>query len=168
MTPGFEFLELDKKCHDRESFDCGERDLNLFLQKSAARHRAANISKTMVLPAQESERDICAFYTLSHTQIERQLLPPALSKKLPTYPVPVLLIAQLAVDKRVQKLGVGKITLVRALKHCRDINPHLPSFAVIVDAINEHLVSFYAQYGFQHLHIHNDHTRMFLPMNNIP
>jgi hypothetical protein len=48
----------------------------------------------MVLPTKAPKGDkanISAYYTLSHTQIERETLPPAL-KKLPRYPVPVLLV----------------------------------------------------------------------------
>ena len=44
------FVELDKLIHDRKSFDCGRDELNAFLSGSAARHREAGISRTMVLP----------------------------------------------------------------------------------------------------------------------
>ena len=93
----------------------------------------AGLSKTWVLPAQDNEAHICAYYTLSHTEIKRQTLPQSLAKKLPHYPVPVMLIAQLAINTKVQGQGLGKITLIRALQHCYEINHHLPSYAVVVD-----------------------------------
>ena len=54
MKPLKNFIELNKTLHDRKSFDCGREELNAFLTQSAARHREAGISKTMVLPAESA------------------------------------------------------------------------------------------------------------------
>ncbi|MBT3043408.1 MAG: GNAT family N-acetyltransferase [Candidatus Thiodiazotropha sp. (ex Codakia orbicularis)] len=170
MTPESRFIELDKTRHDRASFDCGIKALNEFIRRSAARHREAGVSKTMVLPAKAPRGDkvgICAYYTLSHTQIEREMLPRPKAKKLPRYPVPVMLIAQLAVHKETQGHGLGKVTLIRALRHCLEINAHLPSYAVVVDALDEGVQGFYEQYGFQELDRHNGHIRLYLPMKTV-
>ena len=51
MSWAYEFVELDKAIHDRASFDCGEAELNVFIQTQAAKHMKAGISKTMLLPA---------------------------------------------------------------------------------------------------------------------
>lgn len=169
MTPGKEFVELDKLLHDRKSFDCGQLELNEFLAGSAARHRDAGISRTMVLPEAGSDEPIgiCAYYTLSHTEIKRDTLPVSLAKKLPRYPIPVILIAQLAVHSAAQGTGLGKTTLICALEHALRIDLHLPSYAVVVDAPNNEIQSFYEQYGFQILYRHNDRMRLFLPMKTI-
>jgi GNAT superfamily N-acetyltransferase len=167
VIPGSRFVELDKEQHNRISFDCGVEALNSFLQQSAVRHKEAGISMTMVLPAQDESSGICAYYTLCHTEIERQTLPPALAKKLPRYPVPVLLIAQLAVHEQAQGQGLGKITMIRALRHCLEINAHLPSYAVVVDALEKNVQGFYAQYGFQVLDVHKQRARLFLPMKAV-
>ncbi len=111
--------------------------------------------------------DICAYYTLSHTEIARKTLPQAVAKKLPYYPVPVILIAQLAVDKRVHGQGLGKITLIRALQHAYEINGHLPSYAVVVDALNDQVQGFYEQYGFGILDTQNNRRRLFISMQTI-
>lgn len=167
MTPSSEFVELDKAVHDRSSFDCGTPQLNHFLQQFAAKHRAAGISMTMVLPAKGREADICAYYTLCHTQISRKTLPKSAAKSLPHYPVPVLLIAQLAVNRTAQGQGLGKITLIRALRHARAINEHLPSYAVVVDALDDGVQRFYEQFGFHTLDTHNDLARMYLSMKTV-
>lgn len=167
MTPSSRFVELDKELHDRKSFDCDQQALNSFLQEFAARHRAAGISKTMVLPGAKNSAEICAFYTLSHTEIERQSLPKTLAKKLPHYPIPVMLIAQLAVHRAAQGQGLGKITLIRALKHCLEIHQHLPSDAVVVDVLQQEVEGFYLQYGFQQLEHDGELMRLFLPMKTV-
>jgi GNAT superfamily N-acetyltransferase len=170
VLPSASFVELDKNLHDRKSFDCGQVELNEFIASSAARHREAGLSKTMVLPevtAQGSQDGICAFYTLSHTEIKRETLPKALAKKLPRYPIPVFLIAQLAVHSAAQSQGLGKITLIRALQNCLAINVHLPSYAVVVDALNDSVQEFYEQYGFQFLYQQGGRVRLYLPMGTV-
>lgn len=167
MIAGSQFVELDKTAHERKAFDCGTGELNLFLQQFAAKHRAAGISMTMVLPAQDNTADICAYYTLSHTEIKRQSLPKPAAKRLPHYPIPVILIAQLAVHHQAHGQGLGKVTLIRALKHAFEIDEHLPSYAVVVDALDEGVQGFYEQYGFRALDTDNHRTRLFLPMKTV-
>ena len=108
-----EFVELDKTIHDRTSFDCGESELNDFIQKYAAKHMEAGISTTMVLPASKPLPDgkypICAFYTIAPSAIKKESLPESRKKKLPHYPVPVFLIAQMAVHNDCKGQGLGKI-----------------------------------------------------------
>lgn len=87
MSLGTEFIELNKTIHDRASFNCGENDLNLFIQKQASKHMQVGISKTMILPdttLQENNKyKICAFYTIAPSSIKRESLPAKLAKKLP-------------------------------------------------------------------------------------
>ena len=166
-----EFVPLDKVVHDRSSFDCGENELNEFIVKYAAKHMEANISITMVLPASgtpvNTKSQICAFYTIAPGAIQRETLPPSIKKKLPCYPVPVFLIAQLAVHSSCQGKGLGKITLVKALEHLWGVNNYMRAYAVIVDCLNEKIASFYSQYGFEVLDHHGDRLRMYLPMQTV-
>lgn len=165
------FIEFDKSLHDRNTFDSGEEELNDFIKTKAARHMAAGISRTMVLPAATSLPDgkypICCFYTIAPGQIERNTLPAALAKKLPAYPVPVFLIAQLAVHAKIKGQGLGKVTLVKALEHLWSIHAHLKAYAIIVDCLHQRVEDFYAKFGFEMLCVHNSRTRMFLPMTTV-
>ena len=162
-----QFVELDPTLHDRKSFECGEKELDKFIQQFAARHRKAGISITMVLPAKGPDSVISAYYTLSHTEVARSSLPETKAKRLPRYPVPVLLIAQLAVHLKAQGKGLGKITLLSALKHCLEINRYLPSYAIVVDAIDGGLRSFYEQFGFATLGQHKGRDRLYIPMGMV-
>lgn len=166
-----EFVELDKAIHDRCSFDCGEVELNGFIQKHAVRHMEAGINTTMLLPASEAlpsgKYPICAFYTIAPGSINRETLPISYKKRLPRYPVPVFLIAQMAVHSNCQGQGLGKITLINALKYLWDINSHMRANAVIVDCLNKDIEKFYSKYGFQILYHRQDKARMFLPMQTV-
>ena len=171
MTWSSEFVELDKKAHDRNSFDCGEPELNTFIQTQAAKHMAAGISRTLLLPAVNASPNgmlpICSFYTITAGEIERKTLPQALAKKLPYYPIPVFLLAQLAVDVNYHAQGLGKITLINALGRLLGITAEMRAYAVIVDCLNDNAKQFYEKYGFQILCSHNGRDRLFIPMNTI-
>ena len=172
MIRASEFVTLDKSVHDRPSFDCGEVELNEFIQNHAARHMEAGISTTMVLPASEvlpnGKYPICAFYTIAPSSITRETLPASLKKNLPYYPIPVFLIAQMAVHSDCQRQGLGKITLIKALQYLWDIYHRMRAYAVIVDCLNTNIEKFYSQYGFEVLHRSSEgRARMFLPIQTV-
>jgi len=166
-----EFVKLDKSVHDRVSFDCGEVELNEFIQKRAAKHMVAGVSTTMVLPASKAlpngKYPICAFYTIVPSSIARETLPASLKKKLSPYPIPVFLIAQMAVHSNYQGQGLGKITLITALKNLWGINERFKAFAVILDCLNTNIEKFYLQYDFEVLSHNKGRSRMFLPMKTV-
>lgn len=166
-----EFVELNKKLHDRESFTCTKNSLSLFLKTQASKHAQDKVSKTYVLPGVETQENgmstICAFFTVSPSSIERKTLPEKISKKLPRYPIPVILIGQLAVNSSYAGNGLGKITLIKALKFALSISDEIGGIAVIVDCLDEDAESFYLKFGFEELEKTNGKMRMFLPMKII-
>lgn len=166
-----EFVELTKSQHEREVFESGEQALNDFLKHQALRHMKAGLSRTMVLPAKQKlasgRYPICSFYTIAPSSIERKNLPQIRQRKLPQYPVPVFLLAQLAVEKELQSQGLGGVTLIKALEHFLSIHSRMRAYAVVVDALNKSAESFYVKYGFEELCIEGEKKRLFLPMNTV-
>jgi len=165
------FIELDKSKHDRGSFDCGELELNHFIKTQALKHMKAGISRTMILPASsllaDGKYSICSFYTIAPSSINRDTLPEGFAKKLPHYPVPVFLVAQLAVNKNEQGSGLGKITLIKALEYLYEINSHMRAFAIIVDCLNSGAEKFYLKFGFEKLYSDKGRVRLFIPMKKV-
>ncbi len=171
MSHQQEFVDLDKSIHDRDSFDCQEPELNTFIRTLASKHMKSGISKTQVLPATISLPSnlfpICSFFTIAGSTIKREDLPYSEGKKLPVYPVPVFLIAQLAVHDTYQGQGLGQITLIQALKYLLNVNEFMPSYAVIVDCLNSDAEKFYLKFGFVELCKHKGKTRLYLPMKAV-
>lgn len=171
MTWGDVFVELDTKLHDRNSFECGKEELNEFIKTKASKHMKAGISRTMLLPAStvkpSDTHQICSFYTITPGSISRDNLPEEQAKKLPHYPIPIFLIAQLAVHQEHHGKGLGKITLIKALEHLSRIHNEMRAYAVIVDCLDEEAKDFYSKYGFEFLCERNKRIRMYLPMKSV-
>ncbi|WP_239541319.1 GNAT family N-acetyltransferase [Cryomorpha ignava] len=70
----------------------------------------------------------------------------------------------MAIDKRFQRQGIGKLLLIDALMRSYEVSKSIGSFAVVVDPIDEDTIRFYDKYGFIKL---ADSGKMFLPMNTI-
>ena len=170
MTPSYMFVELDRALHDRASFSCGKPSLDHFLKARALQNKKAGTSTTRVLPGEEKGDDnkfpIVAFFAVSFTNIERSALPERMRKKLPHYPVPAFLIAQLAVNERRAGEGYGGITLVTAIRYLCKVNESLPAVAIIVDCLDDDAQRFYDHFGFEFLCEIHGRARLFLPMKS--
>ena len=171
MRWGDGFVDLDRTVHDRKSFDCGNEELNDFIRTKAGNHMKAGVSLTRLLPAadplENGKFPICAFFSVAASTIERETLPPSIARKLPQYPVPVFLVAQLAVHSRYQGAGLGKVTLIKALEYLLVVNKHMRAVAVIVDPVDDDAQRFYEKYDFEVLCLRNGRHRMYLPMNGV-
>ena len=84
----------------------------------------------------------------SASSIEFANIPDAVNKKLPKYPAPVMLIGQLAIDKKMQGKGLGKLLLMHALSRAVRISSEIGIFAVRVDAMDQEAKDFHLKYGF--------------------
>ena len=171
MKPVSEFVELSKADHNRSSFRCGKPELDDFLKNQALRHRKLGVSLTQVLPAlmpdSHDKSGINAFYTISPSLILRETLPAKMAKKLPQYPVPVSLIAQLGVHIDMQGSGLGGVTLVECLKYLYGISKSYAAVGVVVDCLDADARNFYQHYGFKFLCKHQGKDRLYLPMGTV-
>ncbi len=80
------------------------------------------------------------------------------------YPVPVFLLAQMAIRIDDQGKGLGKITLIKSLEYLWKVNRQMTAYAIVVDCLNENVKQFYEKYGFEILCEYNGKTRMYLSM----
>ena len=168
MTFANQFVMLDPQQHDVKTFDCGKPEMNLFLSRYADKNKKLGLSATWVLVTQQNQDDtkkamIGAYYTLASTTVSREQIPT--DKNLPAYPVPVVLLARLAVNHCFQKQGVGEKTLVSALRQSVCLTDKgLPALGVILDVLDNDALRFYQQFDvFQTFT--DDPMRLFVSMN---
>lgn len=149
--------------HQREAFDCGEETLNRYLRQYASQHQKKNIGRIYVA-VESGESRVLGYYTLANGSVAFESAPRA--KGLPReYPIPVILLARLAIDRTMQGEGLGATLLFDALKRAAEVSQVSAAYAVIVDALHEKAKEFYLHYHFEESL--DDPLRLFLPMHDI-
>ena len=150
--------------HDRGEFSCGKPSLDSYFHFQAKQHAKKGISRTFVIcPVADSR--VLGFYTLVASSVAFEELPTSLSKKLPKHPIPVILLARLAVDKSYQGRGIGSELLMDAFTRAVSISLQLGVYGIHVHALDADAASFYAKYGFAALPDQERH--MFLTVETI-
>jgi GNAT superfamily N-acetyltransferase len=99
-------VEKLQRDHKIDTFDCGQEALNRFLIRYALQNQQAGASQTYVALEGDEER-VTGYYTLVVGQIEYSAAPERLTKGLARHPVPIMLLARLAVATRWQSKGLG-------------------------------------------------------------
>lgn len=95
-----------------DAFDCGQTALNQFLQRYALVNQKANSAQTYVCCQGD---EVVGFYSLAVGSVDPTGAPPRVMKGLARHPVPVMILARLAVDKAHQRKGLGQALLKDAL-----------------------------------------------------
>ena len=137
--------------HDRSQFDCGEPDLNEYLIRYARQNQDAGIARTFVAANKTCPERVLAYYSLSVGSIDKTNLPINIAKRLPRFPIPIVRLARLAVDRSAQGLGLGEDMLLDALQRCLRVESEVGILAVLVDAKHERARAFYERYEFETL-----------------
>ena len=131
---------------DRSGFSCGQADLDRFFEHYAG-HNQFKLHLAITYVAVVEGR-IVGFATVAASSLERDTIPNARQRRrLPSYPLPVLRLARLGVDTRVQGLGIGTALLRHVLGLAIEQRDRLGCVGVVTDAKAE-AVSFYETLGF--------------------
>lgn len=117
--------------YDRSTFDCGEAELNDYLKRFARQSQEREGARSYVLLYGNR---IIAYYTLVVGAVDWQDCPEVTRKVLGKYPVPVLVIAHLAVDKDFQNRGYAAALLKDAFLRALQVCDIAGVAAVIIDA----------------------------------
>ena len=97
-------IEKLQRGHAVEGFDCGSEALNRFLIRHALQNEQASASRTYVAL---DDTEIAGYYTLVVGQVEHAAAPERLKKGLARHPVPIMLLARLAIATHWQGKGLG-------------------------------------------------------------
>src|SRR5271165_4781158 len=143
MTP----LRIEKlqRSHNVDEFDCGREALNRFLARYAYQNQQAGASQTYVALAGEA---VVGYYTLVVGQVEYAAAPERLTKGLARHPVPIMLLARLAVAASWQGKGLGAGSLKDAMTRTLQAAEIAGIRAFAVHAKDDEARAFYEHFNF--------------------
>ncbi len=132
--------------HDPTNFDCSQEELNVFIRLYALAGQRANISQTYVALKGTA---IVGYHTLVVGDVTYADASNRLAKGIPRYPIPVLLLARLAVDRLWQGKGLGAALVVDAMRRTLQVADIVGVRALLVHAKDEAARNFYTHLGFE-------------------
>ena len=136
-----------EKRHDRAGSDCGDTDLNGFLQRHARKSHEKGGAKTFLAIDDTDNTTILGFYSLSPASIAYERTPEIVKRGLARYEVPVFRLGRLAVDKSAQGKGLGGQLLLAVGRRGLYVAAEAGGVALLIDAKNEGVAELYASYG---------------------
>ena len=137
--------------HIISEFDCGEASLDDWLKRRALINQVSGASRTFVVADQDNR--VCGYYALAAGAVAHQLATGSLRRNMPD-PIPVLILARLAVDHRAQGIKLGAGLLRDAVNRAESVAQNAGVRALVVHALNEKARAFYEYYGFSISPIH--------------
>ena len=159
---------------DRTSFHSGDADLDRFFSNFAGQNQFRHhIGVTYVAASPEVPARIHGYATIAAGQIEIEELTPAIRRRLPRYPLPVLRLGRLAIDENARGQGLGKTLLRFVFQLAVRMGVEMGCVGVVVDA-KPNAIGFYEQFGFLPMELteggaapHLQAKALFLPLAEI-
>lgn len=136
-------LRSEHSCID---FSCGELVLDDWLKRRALANQVSGASRTFVVADQDHR--VWGYYALAAGAVSHQLVTGGVRRNMPD-PLPVIVLARLAVDRRAQGARLGGSLLQDAVNRALNVAQNAGVRALLVHALNEPAKRFYEYYGFQ-------------------
>jgi GNAT superfamily N-acetyltransferase len=137
--------------HRCDAFASSEPELDAWLTRRAYANQLGGASRTFVVV--DAQQTVVGYYALAAGAVSHQIATPSARRNMPD-PVPVMVLARLAVDQRAQGRKLGASLLQDAVKRCALVSQHAGIRALLVHALNDRAKQFYEHYGFQPSTIH--------------
>ena len=131
--------------HRLEGFDCGKPALNDWLLRHARQAQGSGSAKTFVVV---DEDRVAGYFSLTVGQIDTLDAPERIRKGMGQYPLPVVILARLAVSTTDQGRGIGIGLLQEAIRRTMLIAEHAGIRAMLTHPIDEDATRFYTRFGF--------------------
>jgi GNAT superfamily N-acetyltransferase len=135
--------------HRLDDFDCGEPALNEWLKRYASGAQASGSARVFVTTLEDAET-VVGYYALAAAQVAPVEATERARKGQPrARPVPAILLARLAVDRKHQRAGIGHSLLQDALLRCLEAAEAIGARVLLVHAKHDAAKAWYMQYGFE-------------------
>jgi len=132
--------------HDVKNFDCGKHALTEWLRRFALQSHQAGAARVYVV---HRAGRVVGYYALAAGSVEPEEAPERVKKGLARQPIPVILLARLAVDVSEQRQGLGAALLKDALRRITSAADEIGARAVLVHAKDDEAKDFYRHFDFE-------------------
>jgi GNAT superfamily N-acetyltransferase len=131
--------------HQLDTFNCGKPALNEWLLRHARQAQSSGSAKTFVVA--HADR-VVGYFSLTVGQVDTLDAPDRIRKGMGQYPIPVVILARLAVDRTYQGRGIGIGLLQDAIRRTLLIAEQAGIRAMLTHPIDEEATRFYTRFGF--------------------
>lgn len=138
--------------HRLSDFDCGEAVLDDWLRRRALANQSSGASRTFVVA--DTEKRVFGYYAMAAGAVSHSIATSSVRRNMPD-PVPVMVLARLAVDRRAQGIKLGAALLQDAVKRAAAVSQNVGVRALLVHALHDRARQFYEHYGFQVSPLHS-------------
>jgi GNAT superfamily N-acetyltransferase len=132
--------------HLLNEFECGQASLDEWLKRRALANQLSGASRTFVAAGQDGR--VYGYYAMAAGAVSHQQATSGVRRNMPD-PVPVMVLARLAVDRRAQGIKLGAALLQNAVNRAVAVSHNVGVRALLVHALDDRAKQFYQQYGFQ-------------------
>ncbi len=143
---GFGTIEKLRREHRFDEFDCGREALNRFLKRHAWDSQQSGGAQTYVLV---KDLIVGGYYSLAAGSVTHEEATARVKRGQARYPIPVILLARLAVDANLQGKGIGPALLKDALLRTANAADTIGARALLVHAKDDNARSFYEHFNFE-------------------
>jgi GNAT superfamily N-acetyltransferase len=130
--------------HDIHEFSSGEASLDDWLRRRARGNQASGASRTFVV---SEEKRVIGYYALASGAVTAESATGRLRRNMPD-PIPVAVLARLAVDHDWQGKGLGRALFRDAAARVANAADAIGIRGIVVHAISEEAKKFYVALGF--------------------
>lgn len=134
------------KQHEIAGFDCGKQPLDDFLIKYALQNQASGGARTYIMA--RGNRMI-GYYSLAPASVSPEDAPARVIKGQGRYPIPIILMARFAVDRKEQGKGLSKALLRDALRRALTGAEAIGGRAFLVHSKDQKARAFYQRFGME-------------------
>ena len=132
--------------HLLDGFACGEAVLDEWLKRRAMINQLSGASRTFVVTDQHNR--VFGYYAMAAGAVSHQMATSAVRRNMPD-PVPVMVLARLAIDRHAQGIKLGTSLLQDAVNRAVVVSQNAGVRALLVHALHDRARQFYEHYGFQ-------------------
>jgi GNAT superfamily N-acetyltransferase len=158
--PALSAVEPLNENHILEAFDCGKHaSLTNWLKQYALTSEASRSGRTFVV---HRANRVVGYFSLAASSVRKEEASRRAAKGQPGYPISVVLLARLAVDKAEHGRGLGAGLLKNALHRCLQASGSIGARAVLVHAIDAEAKSFYQHFGFEECAVGDLHLMVLI------